>query len=178
MPNLYHSIPLGDNVPEEINVIVEIPEGSHMKYEYDHEHGVFVLDRVNYDPMSFPINYAFVPQCWNSDDNDPADALLIATYPIAMGVMVPSRVIGMMEMIDTGEVDNKIVCVPVNDARLNEVHSVEDLPLHYRKQIEFFFTTYKKMKNKVVEVNGFLSKEVAFEKILKGAEDHKKKFGV
>jgi len=178
MQNLYRSLPTGgDNLPEVINVVIEISEGSNMKYEYDHEHGVFMLDRVNYAPMPFPVNYGFVPQCWNSDDNDPADALVIASYPITMGVMVPSRVIGMLEMIDSGEKDDKIVCVPADDARLNEVQTIEDLPAQLRKQIEFYFSTYKKIKNKEVDVKGFVSKEVAFGKITKGIEDHKKKFG-
>lgn len=176
MNSLYHSIPTGNNLPEEVNVIIEISEGSNMKYEYDHEHGIFLLDRVNYAPMSFPTNYGFIPQCWNSDDNDPADALVICTYPIQMGVMVPSRVIGLLEMIDSGDKDDKIVCVPTDDARLNEVQTIEDLPEHYRKQILFYFSNYKKIKNKEVDVKGFNTKEAAFGKITKGVEDHKKKF--
>lgn len=176
MQSLYHSIPTGENIPEEINVIIEIPEGSNMKYEYDHEKAIFVLDRVNYAPMPFPTNYGFIPQCWNSDDNDPADALVICTYPIQTGVLVPCKVLGLFEMIDGGDKDDKIVCIPADDARLNEVKTIEDLPEQLRKQILFYFSYYKKIKNKEVEVKGFNSKEAAFEKIKQGVEDHKKKF--
>ena len=176
MNSLYHTLPTGENLPQEVNVVIEISEGSNMKYEYNEKLGVFVLDRVNYAPMAFPTNYGFIPQCWNSDDNDPADALVICTYPIQTGVMVPSRVLGILEMVDGGEKDDKIVCVPVDDARLNEVQTIEDLPEHYRKQILFYFSTYKKIKNKEVEVKGFSGKELAFEKITKGVADHKEKF--
>ncbi len=176
MDNLYHRIPTGDKVPEEINVIIEIPEGSHMKYEYDHDLGIFALDRVNYAPMPFPTNYGFVPQCWNSDDNDPADAIVVASYPIDQGVLVRCQVLGMLEMIDSGEKDDKIVCVPVDDERLREVNSIEDFPAHFRKQMEYYFAYYKKIKGKDVEVKGFLSKEEAFGKITKGMEDHKALF--
>jgi len=177
MTSLYHRLPVGDNIPEEVNVVIEISEGSHMKYEYDHDLGIFVLDRVNYAPMPFPCNYGFIPQCWNSDDNDPADAVVVASHPIDQGVMVPCQVIGMIEMIDGGEKDDKIVCVPVDDERLYEVNSYEDFPAHFLKQLEYYFAYYKKIKNKDVEVRGFLPKEEAFKKITKGIEDHKEKYG-
>lgn len=176
MQSLYHILPTGDNIPEEINVVIEISEGSNMKYEYNEKLGVFVLDRVNYAPMPFPTNYGFVPQCWNSDDHDPADALVLCTYPIQMGVMVPSRVIGLLEMIDGGEKDDKIICVPADDARYDEVKTIEDLPLQLQKQILFYFSYYKKIKNKEVEVKGFNTKEAAFEKITQGIKNHQEKF--
>ncbi len=174
---MYHCIPTGSNVPDEVNVIIEISEGSHMKYEYDHHLGIFMLDRVNYAPMPFPTNYGFIPQCWNTDDNDPADAVVISSYPIHQGVLVPCKVLGMLEMIDSGEKDDKIICVPVNDMRLMEVEKIEDFPSHFLKQIEYYFAYYKKIKNKEVDVKGFLSKAEAAKKIVKGMADHTEKFG-
>lgn len=176
MENLYLSLPTGDNLPEEVNVVIEITDQSYVKYEYDHELGIMKLDRMLYAPMPFPANYGFIPQCWNSDDNDPADALVFASHPIQMGVLVPCTIIGLFEMIDSGDKDDKIVCIPADDPLMKHVKTYLDLPEHLRKQIEFYFSVYKNLQNKKVEVIGFASKEKALEKITKGIADHKAKF--
>jgi inorganic pyrophosphatase len=160
--NLLHDITAG--TPDELNVIIEIPAGSQNKYEVDKETGLIKLDRANYGPTPYPANYGFVPQThW--DDGDAIDVLLFSSFPIHPGVLVPSRIIGVMRMIDGGESDDKLLCVPVEDRRFEDVQDVGDLNKHTVKEVQHFFETIKQLKGKPVEV-----KVIAFEDKAKGAE--------
>lgn len=176
MDNLFHSLPLGDNFPEVINVVIEVPAGSPIKYQYDDKLGIMSVDRILHAPMPMPINYGFIPQCWNPDDNDPADALVLASFPIQSGILCESRPIGYFSMIDTGEIDDKVVCVPADDPHMAHIQDVHDLPVHLKKQLEFYFAEYKTIKGKKVEVKGFSEKANAIAHIKHGAEEYKKKF--
>ena len=121
------------------------------KYEVDKATGLVSLDRVNYGPTPYPTNYGFIPQThW--DDGDAVDVLLIASYPIHPGILVPSRIVGVMRMIDGGESDDKIICVPVDDRRLENVQDVGNLNPHLVKEVQHFFETIKLLKGKPVEV--------------------------
>ncbi|HVX91523.1 MAG TPA: inorganic diphosphatase [Candidatus Paceibacterota bacterium] len=158
--NLLHDIPAG--TPDELNVIIEIPHGSHNKYEVDKETGMIALDRANYGPAPYPTNYGFIPQThW--DDGDAIDVLLISSHPIPSGILVSSRAVGVMRMIDDGESDDKIICVPVNDRRMEDIQDIADVNKHLIKEIQHFFETIKQLKGKpvVVEVKGFEGKEAA-----------------
>jgi inorganic pyrophosphatase len=153
-----HNLPFGEN--EKFNVVVEIPKGSQDKYEYDEKLDVIKLDRVLYGSQRFPFNYGFVPKT-RAADGDHADVLLISTNPLFPGVVVEARAIGLMEMVDGGDQDNKIFAVPIADPRFNDVLALEDLPAHVLKEIQNFFETYKVLQNKNVEVNGFKDKAAA-----------------
>jgi inorganic pyrophosphatase len=143
--NLWHDIPLGKNVPEEFNCIVEIPKGSHNKYEIDKETGMIALDRANYNAAPYPFDYAFAPQTlW--EDGDALDVLVLSTWPLAVGVLVAVRPVAIMDMIDSGESDAKIIAVPVNDRRFEHVHDLTDLNKHMLKEFSHFFETYKLLK--------------------------------
>jgi inorganic pyrophosphatase len=175
--NLWHDIPVGDKSPEEINVIIEIPKGSHNKYEIDKDTGLIKLDRANYSDASYPVEYGFVPQTlW--DDGDALDVLVLATYPIHPGILVTVRPVGMMEMTDDGESDNKIICVPCDDMRWDDVNDIEDLNQHTLKEIQHFFENIKKLKKKpvVTEIHGFKGKAEALEAIKKSVALYKEKF--
>ena len=112
--NLLHDISAGDNIPNEINVIVEINKGSLNKYELDKETGLIMLDRVSHTAQTFPFDYGFVPQThWH--DGDPLDVVLITTSPLIPGILVKARPVGVLDMIDSGESDAKILAVPVGD---------------------------------------------------------------
>ena len=139
---------------EEFNVVVEIPKGSQDKYEYDEKLDVIKLDRVLYGSERFPFNYGFIPET-RALDGDHADAVLLTTNPINPGIVVVARAIGFMEMIDGGDIDNKIICVPTTDPRFVDVKSLEDLSAHLPKEIQNFFETYKLLQNKKVEIKGF-----------------------
>ncbi|HVV38824.1 MAG TPA: inorganic diphosphatase [Candidatus Paceibacterota bacterium] len=175
--NLWHDVPLGDNVPSEINVIIEIPKGSHNKYEIDKETGLIKLDRANYSDAAYPVEYGFAPQTlW--DDGDALDILVLATYPIQTGILVSVRPVAVMEMIDGGESDYKILCVPSEDIRWDDVQDLGDINKHSLKEIQHFFENIKLLKKKpvVTEIKGFKGKAEAMEAVKKSIELYKAKF--
>ena len=175
--NLWHDIPAGDKAPEEINVIIETPNGSSNKYEIDKDTGLIRLDRANYSGIAFPFNYGFVPQTlWH--DDDAVDVVLLTTFPIPSGIMVPSRPVGFMEMNDTGEEDAKVVAVPIEDRWWENVQDVGDLNPHMTKQIKQFFESYKALKGKPAQVvvGEFKNRQAAYDAIVEGAKLYKDKF--
>lgn len=150
--NLWHDIDPGSK--DEMNVIVEIPRGSKNKYEIDKETGLIALDRAAHTAQDFPFDYGFVPKTlW--DDGDALDVIILTTYPLAPGVMVRVRPVALMSMIDDGDSDDKVIGVPVKDPRWDEVKDLGDINKHTVKEIEHFYSTYKKLQNKEVEVKGF-----------------------
>lgn len=175
--NLWHDVPLGDKVPEEINVIIEVPKGSHNKYEIDKETGLIKLDRANYSDAAFPYDYGFVPQTlW--DDGDALDVIVLTTYPLDPGILVTVRPVGVMEMIDTGESDFKIIAVPVDDKRWEDVQDIGDVNKHSIKEYQHFLETYKQLKGKPapVEIKAINGKSAAMEAIKRSVELYKEKF--
>ncbi len=158
--NLIKEIPAG--TAEEMNVIVEINKGSKNKYEIDKKSGLIALDRVYYSTQDMPFDYGFVPQTlW--EDGDPLDVVLLTTNPIFPGILVRARIIGMMDMIDSGESDIKIIAVPVHDPRWEDIKNLSDINKHTLKEMEHYFMTYKKLQNKEVVVKGFYDKARAIE---------------
>ena len=173
--NLWHDISLGKNAPEEINTIVECPRGSMNKYEIDKETGLIALDRVLHTAQSYPVEYGFAPQTlW--DDGDALDVLILATEPIHPGILVKSRVVGLMKMIDSGDSDDKVITVPVDDPRWAEVKEIGDVNQHTLKTIKHFFETYKKLQNKEVTIQGFEDKASALAAVTRSGQMYKAKF--
>lgn len=156
--NLLHDIAAGTK--EEMNVIIEIPKFSKNKYEIDKETGLIALDRVMHTAQDYPFDYGFVPQTL-FDDGDALDVVLLTTYPLAPGILVKARPVAIMEMTDGGERDDKILAVPVEDPRFNEVHDLEDVNKHFIKEMTHFFETYKKVQNKEVTVGAWSGRDVA-----------------
>ncbi len=177
--NLWHEVSKGDNIPEEINVIIEIPKNSPNKYEIDKETGLISLDRANYSSATYPFDYGFVPQTlW--EDNDPLDVVVLTTFPLHPGILVKSRPVAVMEMIDDGESDYKIIAVPVDDKRWDDTHDLNDLNKHMVKEFVHFFETYKELKKgqkDVVKIPKISGKKEALEAVLKSIELYKAKFG-
>ena len=162
--NLIKEISAG--TPEEMNVIVEIPKGSKNKYEIDKETGLIALDRVMHTSQDMPFDYGFVPQTlW--EDGDPLDVVILTTYPLHPGILAKVRPVGMMDMVDDGESDVKIIAVPVKDPRWNEVKDLSDINKHTLKEMEHYFTTYKKLQNKEVVIKGFGDKQAAMDAFTK-----------
>ncbi len=173
--NLWHDIASG--TPEELNVIIETPDGSSNKYEVDKDTGLIRLDRANYSGIPFPFNYGFVPQTlWH--DGDALDVVLLTTFPIPSGILVPARPVAIMEMNDTGEDDAKVICVPVEDKWWDDVKDANDLNEHQTKEIKNFFETYKALKGKpaVVKTGEFKDRTEAVAAINKSIELYKQKF--
>lgn len=156
--NLWHDIPSGSK--EEMNVIIEIPKYSKNKYEIDKETGMIALDRVMHSAQDYPFDYGFVPQTYWHDE-DALDVILLTTYPLAPGILVRARAVAILRMVDSGDNDDKIIAVPVKDPRWDTVHDKGDINPHTLKEIEHFFSTYKKVQNKEVTVSGIEDKAAA-----------------
>jgi inorganic pyrophosphatase len=178
--NLWHEISRGDKIPDLINVIIEIPAGSNNKYEIDKKTGLISLDRANYTSSPYPFDYGFVPQTlW--EDGDALDVVVLTTYPVALGVLVEVRPVAVIEMIDDGESDYKILGVPKSDRRWDNVKDLKDLNEHKVKEICHFFKTYKQLKKDgveaSVEIRGIKGKDEALEAIKKSIKIYEDKFG-
>ncbi|MBD2328193.1 inorganic diphosphatase [Alkalinema sp. FACHB-956] len=137
-----------------INVLIEIPAGSKNKYEFDKDLNAFALDRVLYASVMYPYDYGFVPNTL-ADDGDPLDGMVIMDQPTFPGCVIAARPIGMLEMIDGGDRDEKILCVPDKDPRYANVKSIKDIPQHRLDEIAEFFQTYKNLEKKSVEILGW-----------------------
>lgn len=175
--NLWHDISLGKHVPEEFNAIIEIPKGSNNKYEIDKETGLIALDRANYSSAPYPFDYGFAPQTlW--EDNDPLDVIVLTTFPLAPGILVKVRPVAVMDMVDSGESDYKIVAVPVDDKRFEDIHDLPHLNKHMIKEFIHFFETYKALKDKeaLVTIQGVYGKKEAVEAIVRSVDLYKNKF--
>lgn len=159
----------GKNVPDEVNVFIEIPQGSSIKYELDKESGVIFVDRFNYTAMFYPSNYGFIPGTL-AEDGDAVDVLVLSTYDVAPGTVIPARPIGMLEMEDEAGIDTKIIAVPTKkvDPAFSHVEDIADLPEQTKNRIKHFFDHYKELEpNKWVKTKAFLGREKAYEAINK-----------
>ena len=175
--NLWHDIELGDKAPEEFNTIIEIPKGSNNKYEIDKETGLIALDRANYSSAPYPFDYGFAPKTlW--EDGDALDIIVLSTFPLAIGILVKVRPVAVMEMIDSGESDYKIIAVPVSDKRWEDVKDLANVNKHTIKEIQHFLETYKNLKGKgdIVTINAIKGKEDAMAAVTKSVEIYKAKF--
>jgi len=140
--------------PGLINVLIEIIAGSKNKYEYDKDLQAFALDRVLYSSVQYPYDYGFVPNTL-ADDGDPLDGIVLMDQPTFPGCIIAARPIGMLEMIDGGDRDEKILCVPDKDPRYAQVKSLQDVAPHRLDEIAEFFKTYKNLEKKVTEIQGW-----------------------
>lgn len=173
--NLWHDIPFGDKTPEEVNVIVEISKWSKNKYEVDKKTGIIALDRVAHTAQDFPYDYGFIPQTlW--DDGDAMDVIILTTYPIQTGILARVRPVGIMHMIDDGDADDKVISVLIDDPRWDNVKDLGDINKHTLKEMEHFYSTYKRIQEKEVKINGFSGKKIAEEAIGRSIKMYKEKY--
>ncbi|MFA5754771.1 MAG: inorganic diphosphatase [Candidatus Paceibacterota bacterium] len=150
-----------------INIFIENPKGTSNKYELDKESGKIMLDRALYSSVYWPFEYGFIENTL-ADDGDPLDALVLVNEPTFPGCVIPSKIIGMLNMEDEGGMDYKIIAVPDDkiDPRFEHINDISDLTEHQRKEIQEFFEIYKRLEpNKWVKVTGLEPKETA-EKII------------
>ena len=158
------AIPIGDNPPDDVNVIIEVPVGGQpIKYEMDKDAGVLVVDRFLYTPMAYPGNYGFVPHTL-SEDGDPIDVLVCNTRQLIPGCVINVRPIGALMMEDDSGMDEKIIAVPSAHLtkRYEGVHDFADLPDITLRQIQHFFEHYKDLEDgKWVKIGGWQNAESA-----------------
>ena len=160
-------ITAGKNPPEEINVFIEIPQGSLIKYELDKESNAIFVDRFAFTTMGYPANYGFIPNTL-SKDGDPVDVLVLSSYAVHPGTVIPAVPIALLEMEDEAGVDAKIIAVPKEkvDPFFGIWKSLSDIPESYKNRIKHFFEHYKELeKGKWVKIKEWKDREVAIEEI-------------
>lgn len=145
---------IGADAPRTVNAVVEVPQGSSNKIEYDEKLGAFALDRVLYSPMHYPGDYGFIPSTLAAD-GDPLDVLVLVTHPTFPGVVISVRPIGYLQMSDEKGEDQKVLAVPTVDPRFAEHQDVSDMPAHVRAEIEHFFAIYKELEGKTVTIGAW-----------------------
>ncbi|MCU0314973.1 MAG: inorganic diphosphatase [Fimbriimonadaceae bacterium] len=160
------NLPVGVNAPHSVNVVIEIPKHSTNKYEYDPELGAMRLDRVLFSPLFYPWDYGFIPST-KYLDGDPVDCLVLCSHPTFPGVVVEAKPIGVLEMVDGGLRDEKLLCVAAKDPRFGNRAGMHEVNPHTLDEIVHFFEVYKQLENKAVDVRGWLPKETAIEIIEK-----------
>lgn len=171
----WHSVSPGENLPETVNAIIEIPKGSKAKYEIDKDSNLIKLDRVLFSSVMYPANYGFIPQTY-CDDNDPLDILVLCSVDVYPMTIIEAKVIGVMHMVDNGEQDDKIIAVAKNDMSVNYINDLAELPPHAMKEIVKFFQDYKALEEKKVTIEHLLGVRYAHKVIQESIELYNQKF--
>lgn len=173
--NPWHDVSPGDNPPELVNAIIEIPRRSRAKYELDKETGLLKLDRILYSAVHYPANYGLIPQTLG-EDNDPLDIMVLSYTDAPPLCLMRARIIGVMRMIDGGEGDDKLISVAEDDVSVSHIRDVSELPEQFTTELLHFFSEYKRLENKEVQVDGFQDKVVAKRIINEGIERYNETF--
>ena len=173
MPD-YTRLPIGEKAPHRVNAVIEIPKDSVNKYEYDGTLGLFRLDRALYSPMHYPGDYGFLPRTLG-DDGDPLDVLVLVDTPSFSGCLQEVRPIGVLNMVDGGEGDEKILAVGCANPRYFDITNYDQIHPHKLREISHFFQTYKDLEGKRVEINGWGDAKKAHEVINQAIEAYKTK---
>lgn len=172
MKHAWHDVTAGEGAPDVVNAIIEIPKNNRAKYELDKESGLLILDRVLYSSVYYPANYGFIPQSY-CDDDDPLDIIVLSQIEIVPMCIVRAKVIGVMQMIDNGDMDDKIIAVAHNDMSVNHINDIDELPPHFFKELRRFFEDYKLLENKEVVIENFQRREKAIEIVKQSLIDYK-----
>ncbi|GAB4144849.1 MAG: inorganic diphosphatase [Candidatus Promineifilaceae bacterium] len=172
--NLWHDLSTGPNPPELIHVLVEIPGGSHNKYEFDHEGGFIRLNRVLASPFYYPADYGLIPQTFY-DDGDPLDVLVLIKEPTFPGCVITARPIGIFRMLDQDSHDDKVLAVAANDPLYQDYRNIYDVPKHYLREVAHFFERYKDLEGKQVKPVGWEPRQEALESILHAMKLYREK---
>ena len=167
--NIWHDMDPKQVTATDFSAVIEIPKGSHCKYELDKYTGLLRLDRVLYTSTHYPANYGFIPRTF-ADDGDPLDVLVLCNEPIHPMTLVRVYPIGVMRMLDDGHIDDKIIAIPFSDPSYNNIRSIDELPGHVFDEIMHFFKVYKQLENKQTDVKELYDRETA-EKIVAEAID-------
>ena len=169
MLHLWRDLPPGRNPPEEVTAVIEIPSGSRNKYELDKMSEMLKLDRVLFSAVHYPGDYGFIPRTLH-EDNDPLDVLVMVKEQTFPGCQIDVRPIGVLKMLDRGEPDDKILAVALQDPYYEEFFDIADIPQHLLKEVEYFFSTYKDLEGKRVQIQGWEKSEQAMRVIVESIE--------
>jgi inorganic pyrophosphatase len=170
----WHDIDIGET-PETFNAVIEITRGTKTKYELDKETGLLRVDRILSSSAVSPANYGFIPQTL-AEDNDPLDVLVLMQDDVTPLSVLRCHPIGVMLMLDSGQIDHKIICVHADDPEYRGYKHINELPAHRLQEVRFFFETYKLLERAHVRVEGFEGPDKAKDIISKSAERYKQNF--
>lgn len=165
----YLELPVGDRCPEVFRAVIEIPKDGVSKFEYDKELHVFKLDRTLYSPVHYPGDYGFIPSTL-SDDGDPLDVLVLVPSPSFPGCVQEVRPIGLLEMMDQGVLDEKVLAVGNANPRFSNTWNYTDIYAHMLKEITHFFSIYKDLEGKRVEVKGWHDAAYARDRVIRATK--------
>jgi inorganic pyrophosphatase len=156
----WHDLEIGADVPRSVQVVVEIPRGSRNKYELDKDTGLFRFDRLLYSAVHYPGDYGFIPRTL-AEDGDPLDVLIMTTSPTFTGCLVEVRPIGVFDMQDRGEMDEKVLAVPMRDPLYDELTELDDVQPHFLLEVEHFFEIYKDLEGAQTVTMGWRDRAAA-----------------
>lgn len=165
MAHPWHDVEIGDKSPEEVRALIEIPKGGRVKYEIDKPTGLLKVDRILYSSVVYPANYGFIPQTLG-EDGDPLDILVWMQEPVVPMSLLLARPIGMLNMIDCGQADEKIVAVHMHDPEYNGFTHINQFPAHRERELQRFFEDYTQLEGKRVEIDLVAGPERAREVIV------------
>ncbi|MBW2988319.1 inorganic diphosphatase [Candidatus Woesearchaeota archaeon] len=172
----WHDIEIGNKAPKVVNIVVETPKDSKVKYELDKSTGLLRMDRYLYSAVHYPGDYGFIPRTlW--DDQDPLDVIVFSNVPAYPMTICEVKVIGIVRLVDAKEKDDKIIAVHANDPRYSEWDSIKDVPQHFLRELRHFLETYKELQGKRVRVYRILGPEQAYKAIERAIRLYKAKFG-
>jgi inorganic pyrophosphatase len=151
MAHAWHDVDIGAAAPDQVRAVIEIPKGSKVKYELHKPTGLLLVDRILYSSVVYPANYGFIPQTLG-DDDDPLDILVWMQEPVVPMSILNARPIGILNMLDEGQADEKIVAVHIDDPEYASYTHIDQLPGHRQRELQRFFADYKQLEGKMVEV--------------------------
>ncbi|NLV49358.1 MAG: inorganic diphosphatase [Clostridiales bacterium] len=175
MSNIWHDIRPERIKAEDYTAVVEISKGSKKKYELDKETGHIKLDRVLYTSTHYPANYGFIPRTW-ADDNDPLDVLILCSEALDPLALVRCYPIGVISMLDSGNMDDKIISIPFGDPTYNSYRDISELPTHIFNEMKHFFSVYKMLEDKETAVNEVSGRDTAVAIVQRAIAAYKDKF--
>ena len=171
--NIWHDIAADKIRPEDFYAVIEITKGSKNKYELDKATGLMVLDRILYTSTHYPANYGFIPRTY-AEDKDPLDVLVLCSEQINQQTLVRCYPIGVISMIDSGAMDDKIIAIPFNDTMYNTYKNIDELPTHIYEEMRHFFSVYKSLEGKETAVDEAKGRDEAIKIIEQSLENYKK----
>ena len=175
MQNIWHDLDSSRINPEDFMCVIEIPNGSKVKYELDKQSGLLKMDRILYTSTHYPANYGFIPRTY-ADDLDPLDVLVLCSENIYPLTLVQCYPIGYITMLDNGRNDYKVIAIPFNDPTYNSYHDISELPQHIFDEMVHFFSVYKTLENKETVVDEVKGREEALKVIEATIESYKEKY--
>lgn len=174
MAHPWHDLSYGE-APDTVEVFIEVPKNSMLKYELDKASGLIRLDRVLYSAVHYPGEYGFIPRTL-SEDGDPMDIIVLSNIPVHPGIVLRARPIGILYMIDGNEKDEKVIAVLADDPRFERYHDMHDVGDHIRNEIRHFFETYKALQGKHVTIESVKGVHEAKEEIMRAIKRYGEEF--